>query len=324
MKAIEVAAFGDSNVLEYKEVNAPDVREDEIYVALKAAAVNPVETYIRQGTYAQLPPLPYVPGKDGAGVVTAVGKRVNSFKAGDRVFLTVESDAQFGTYAEGIVCKESEATLLPQNMSFIDGAALGSSGLTALYALKQKARVQSGELVLIHGATGGVGTLALQFAKLFGAKVIATAGSDKGLDILKRLGADYVFNHREEGYSDKIKSIDKIQEVDVIIEMLANVNLQKDLELIGEQGRIVIIGNRGDVTINPRLLMMKSLTVTGLMLSSLTSEEKEENTALLLTGLKENIKPVIDKVFPLKDANKAQEYIMGSKGSLGKVVLSID
>ena len=106
---------------------------------------------------------------------------MKNFKVGDRVFVTVESDAQFGTYAQAITCKATEATLLPEIMTYSQGAALVSSGLTTLYDLKQKADLKSGEYILIHGATGGVGTLVLQFAKLYGAKVIATAGSERAL-----------------------------------------------------------------------------------------------------------------------------------------------
>ncbi|MFK4951978.1 NADPH:quinone reductase [Lactococcus garvieae] len=321
MKAIEVSEFGNSNVLKYKELKDPVMKDDEIYVALKAAAVNPVETYVRQGTYAQLPSLPYIPGKDGAGIVKAVGKRVKNFKVGDRVFVTVDSDAQFETYAQAITCKATEATLLPENMTYSQGAAVGSSGLTALYALKQKAALKSGEYILVHGATGGVGTLVLQFAKLYGAKVIATAGSENGLEILKKLGADYVFNHHAEGYIKEIQDVTKNHGLDVIVEMLANVNLQKDLEVIGNNGRIVIIGNRGEVTINPRVLMMKGAHITGLMLANITPEEVEKNTQLLLQGLSEGVKPVIDKVFPLEQAARAQDYIMENKGSMGKIIL---
>ncbi len=321
MKAIEVTEFGSSNVLKYKEVKNPVIQEDEILVTLKAAAVNPVETYVRQGTYAQLPSLPYIPGKDGAGIVEAVGARVKKFNVGDRVFVTVETDAQFGTYAQAIICKENEATLLPESMTYRQGAAIGSSGLTALYALKQKAALKSGEYILIHGATGGVGTLALQFAKRYGAKVIATAGSKDGLELLKNLGADYVFNHHAEGYIEEIQNLTKKHGLDVIIEMLANVNLPKDLEVIGNKGRIVIIGNRGEVTINPRVLMTKGAHITGLMLANITPDEVQENTALLLQGLEEGIKPVIDKVFPLDQAAIAQDYIIEIKGSLGKIVL---
>ncbi len=320
MKAIEVSEFGDSSVLKYKEVEEPVLKDDELYVSLRAAAVNPVETYVRQGTYAQLPSLPYIPGKDGAGIVKSVGANVKTFKPGDRVFLTVDSNAQSGTYAQGISCKETEVTFLPENMSYNEGAALGSSGLTALYALKQKADIKSGDLLLIHGASGGVGTLMLQFAKLYGAKVIATAGSEEGLQVLRDLGADYVFNHHKDGYIDEIKNYG----IDVIIEMLANVNLQNDLEVIGKQGKIVIVGNRGEITINPRLLMMKEATVTGLLLSNITADEVEENTKLLLSGLENGVKPVIDKVFPLNEADKAQDYIMDNRGSLGKVILSIN
>lgn len=320
MKAIEVSEFGDSSVLKYKEVEEPVLKDDELYVSLRAAAVNPVETYVRQGTYAQLPSLPYIPGKDGAGIVKSVGANVKTFKPGDRVFLTVDSNAQSGTYAQGISCKETEVTFLSENMSYNEGAALGSSGLTALYALKQKADIKSGDLLLIHGASGGVGTLMLQFAKLYGAKVIATAGSEEGLQVLRDLGADYVFNHHKDGYIDEIKNYG----IDVIIEMLANVNLQNDLEVIGKQGKIVIVGNRGEITINPRLLMMKEATVTGLLLSNITADEVEENTKLLLSGLENGVKPVIDKVFPLNEADKAQDYIMDNRGSLGKVILSIN
>ncbi|MGX7025201.1 NADPH:quinone reductase [Vagococcus hydrophili] len=323
MKGILVSEFGSSDVLNYTELQSVPVGDDEVRISLKAVGINPVETYIRQGTYSLLPELPYTPGKDGAGIIEEIGKNVTEFNVGDRVFVSVGGNKGRGTYAEEIICNTEFIYPLPDNLNFEEGAALGTAGMTAVHALHQKGKIKPGDYVLIHGATGGVGNLAVQLAKLHGAIVIATAGSIEGMTMLEKLGADFVLNHREENYLTVIDDITKNHGIDVIIEMLANVNLGKDLEVMALNGRVVIVGNRGEVTINPRLMMTKDVQVMGFISANMTQTERKENSHQLVAALKSGVRPVIEQIFSLEDAHKAQDFMMSERKTLGKIVLKV-
>lgn len=323
MKGIQVSLFGDSDVLTYTELPEPVLSEGDVCIRLMAAGVNPVETYIRSGNYAVLPSLPYTPGSDGAGVIESIGDGVTEFQVGERVFVSTLTGNGTGTYAEKLICDQGSVYHLPDEVSFEAGAAIGSSGFTAIQALHQKAVIQPGEFVLIHGASGGVGSLALQLAKLAGSIVIATAGSQEGLKMLSTLGADYVLNHHEPGYLKEIAGLTKGNGVNVVIEMLANVNLQHDLELMAKEGRIVIVGNRGEIEINPRLAMNKDIQIMGMLVANMTSNQKNENAYRLIAALTHGVKPVVEQIFSLEEANRAQELVLKQRGSLGKIILKI-
>ena len=323
MKAIQVNQFGGPEVLQYQEVAELMPGAGEVRVRLFAASVNPVETYIRAGAYASLPTLPYVPGSDGAGIIDEVGEAVTAFAKGDRVFTTSLGKQSSGTYAEMVICDSKSLFKLPSNTSFEQGAALGTAGLTAIQALYQRGQVRPEEIVLIHGATGGVGTFAVQLAKLAGATVIATAGSQAGMELLQQLGADHVLNHRETNYLAAVKSLTKGHGVDLLVEMLAYVNLEHDFEVMAQRGRIVIVGNRGSIEINPRAIMAKDLEIRGVMLSQLSPSEINENLSRLLLALENGVVPVIEKKIPLAEAAKAHREIMQERGSLGKIILTV-
>lgn len=324
MKGILVSEFGSSDVLTYTQLEEVAVGDKEVKISLRSIGINPVETYIRQGTYSLLPELPYTPGKDGAGIIEEVGKEVSNFKIDDRVFVSVNGNNRRGTYAEEIICSTDFIYPLPDNLNFEEGAALGTTGMTAVHALHQKGKIKPGEFVLIHGATGGVGNIAVQLAKLHGAIVIATAGSSNGMAMLKKLDVDFVLNHRDENYLSVIEKITNHHGIDVIIEMLANVNLGKDLEVMALNGRVVIVGNRGEVTINPRLMMSKDVQVMGFISANMTEKERKENSYQLVAALKSGVKPVIEQSFSLKEADKAQDFVMSERQALGKIVMKVD
>lgn len=324
MKGIQVSSFGESHVLNYVEMDEPVMGDNDLCIRLKATGINPVETYIRSGNYAALPSLPYTPGSDGAGVIEKIGKNVQGFHIGERVYVSTLTGHGTGTYAQKIVCDVGSVYHLPEELSFEEGAAIGSSGFTAIQALHQKARIQPGEIVLIHGASGGVGSLALQLAKLCGSKVIATAGSEQGLAMLLALGADHVLNHREPDYLQNISFLTEGKGVDVVIEMLANRNLQNDLDVMAKEGRIVIVGNRGEIEINPRLAMNKEIQITGMLLANMTPEQKGQNAHRLNAALTHGVKPIVEQIFSLAEAKLAHETVIKQRGSLGKIVLTID
>src|SRR5258708_5436157 len=234
MKAIRVHEFGGPEVLWLDEVPTPRPGPSEVVVRMHAAGVNPVETYIRAGKYARLPELPYTPGNDGAGVVEQVGSDVSEFKAGDHVYT---SGSITGTYSEFALCKKEQVHPLPANVSFAQGATMGTPYATAYRGLLQRAAAKPGETVLVHGASGGVGTAAVQLARAHGLRVFGTAGSDEGFKLVREQGAHEMFDHRTPDHFDQIMKTTGGRGVDVIVEMLANVNLRKDLTMLANAGR---------------------------------------------------------------------------------------
>lgn len=314
MKAVLVRRFGGPEVLRVEETPAPAPGAGRLVVAVKAAGVNPVETYIRAGTYARKPELPYTPGTDAAGVVES---GAGLFKPGQRVYVYATGAA----YAEKVAVDPSRAFPLPDALTFEQGAALGVPYATAHRALFHHAKAKRGETALIHGASGGVGVAAVQLALRAGLNVIGTGGGKEGAAFVKALGAQHALDHRAAGYQDQILEVTGRKGVDVVIEMLANVNLPADLALAAPRGRITIVGSRGPVAIDPRAAMTKDLEVHGMSLWNMTDAERAEVHADLGRGLADgSLKPVTGARFPLADAAKAHEAVLAS-GARGKIVL---
>ena len=317
MKAIYVRKFGGPEVLQLEEVPTPQPGPREVLLRMHAAGVNPVETYIRAGTYARLPQLPYTPGNDGAGVIEQIGADVSEFKVGDRVYT---AGSVSGTYAKFALCKKEQVHPLPANVSFSQGAAIGTPYATAYRGLLQRAGAEPGETVLVHGASGGVGTAAVQLARARGLRVFGTAGSAKGLK-LAREHAHEVFDHHAPDHFEQIMKATGGHGVDVIVELLANVNLGKDLTILAKGGRVAIIGSRGPVEINPRDTMQRDADVRGMILPNTPPEELASIHAALVAGLENGtLRPVIGKEFPLAEAAQAHRAVM-EPGAMGKIVL---
>ena len=318
MKAIRVKEFGGPEVLRLEEVPTPKPGPGEVLVRIHAVGVNPVETYIRAGTYARLPELPYTPGNDGAGVVEHVGADVTEFKAGDRVYT---AGSLTGTYAEFALCRKEQVHPLPANVSFAQGAAIGTPYATAYRGLLQRAVAKPGETVLVHGASGAVGTAAVQLARADGLRVFGTAGSDQGLKLAREQGAHEVFDHRAPDHFEEVMKATGGRGVDIIVEMLANVNLGKDLKILAKGGRVVIIGSRGAVEINPRDTMQRDADIRGMILPNTPLVEMASIHAGLVAGLENGtLRPVIGKEFALVEAAEAHRAVM-KPGALGKIVL---
>jgi len=318
VKAIRVKEFGGPEVLRLEEVPTPKPGPGEVLVRIHAVGVNPVETYIRAGTYARLPELPYTPGNDGAGVVEHVGADVTEFKAGDRVYT---AGSLTGTYAEFALCRKEQVHPLPANVSFAQGAAIGTPYATAYRGLLQRAVAKPGETVLVHGASGAVGTAAVQLARADGLRVFGTAGSDQGLKLAREQGAHEVFDHRAPDHFEEVMKATGGRGVDIIVEMLANVNLGKDLKILAKGGRVVIIGSRGAVEINPRDTMQRDADIRGMILPNTPPVEMTSIHAGLVAGLENGtLRPVIGKEFALVEAAEAHRAVM-KPGALGKIVL---
>ncbi len=318
MKAIRVKEFGDPEVLQLEEVPAPQPGSGEVLVRMHAIGINPVETYIRAGKYARLPQLPYTPGNDGSGVVEQVGPGVTDFKPGNRVYT---AGSVSGTYAEFALCKLEQVHPLPANVSFAQGAAMGTPYATAYRGMIQRAEARPGETVLVHGASGGVGIAAVQLARARGLRVFGTAGSDNGLKLAREQGAHEVFDHRGPDHFEQVMNATGGRGVDVIVELLANVNLGKDLTILAKRGRVAIIGSRGRVEIDPRDTMQRDVDLRGMVLPNTPPEEMASIHAALVAGLENGtLRPVIGKEFPLAEAEQAHRVVL-EPGAAGKIVL---
>lgn len=317
MKALVVREFGAPSVMKVEDVPEPTPGPGQVRVRVHSIGVNPVDGYIRSGTYARKPTLPYTPHTDIGGVVDSVGTGVTSVKAGDRVYGLMVN----GGGAQMAIADEWQVRRLPDRASFQQGAAIGVPYSTAWRALLMRAAARPGETVLVHGASGGVGTAAVQIARARGMRVIGTAGTDDGLRLVREQGAHEALNHRDPDYLQRIPEVAGPGGVNVILEMLANVNLDTDLDVIGLKGRVVVIGSRGRIEIDPRKTMGKDVDVRGMTLFNTTRQEFDEMHAGIVAGLENGtLNPVIGKQFPLAEAPAAHEAVL-AQGAYGKIVL---
>lgn len=317
MKAIRVQEFGGPDALRLEEAADPQAGQGQVVVKVEAAGVNPVDAYIRSGSYGKRP-LPYTPGSDAAGTVEAVGADVSGFQPGDRVYT---AGSITGTYAEKCLCAAAQVRPLPERLSFAEGAGVYVPYYTAWYGLFLRANAKAGETVLVHGASGGVGLAAVQIARAAGLTVIGTAGTERGRQLVRAQGADLALDHTQDGYLDAVKAQNGGRGADVVLEMLANVNLGKDLGVIAPGGRVVVIGSRGPVEIDPRQTMQRNSSILGMSLTNATELELGRMHAAVGAGLANGtLTPQVAQQFALAEAPRAQEAVMQS-GAHGKIVL---
>lgn len=318
MKAIRVNTPGGPEVLELEELEIRPPGPGEVLVCIRAAGVNPVDTYIRSGSANYRPECPYTPGSDGAGTIEAAGPGVTSVRPGDRVYV---AGSLTGTYAEKALCTQEQVHQFPESVSFQQGAGVYVPYATAYQALFHKAHGAPGETVLVHGATGGVGTAAVQIARAAGLRVIATGGTERGRQMVRDQGADEVLDHHEAQYLDQARQLTGGKGVDIILEMLANVNLGNDLQALAPGGRVVVIGSRGPVEINPRDAMTRDATIVGMLLANANAQEMATIHAAIADGLRNGqYSPVVGKEIPLAEAPRAHREVMAA-GAYGKIVL---
>ncbi len=320
MKAIRVHEFGGPEVLQYEEISAPTVSANYVLIDVKAIGVNPVDTYIRTGNYGRNRPLPYTPGTDAAGVIAAVGEGVTRFQVGDRVYT---GTTLTGAYAEKTLAEAQYVYKLPDNVTFSQAAGINVPYATAYRALLQRAKAVAGETVLVHGASGGVGTAALQIARALGMTVVGTASTEQGRKLVSQEGAHFVYDHSAEGYLEQaVKEATGGTGFHIILEMLANVNLAKDLPALATYGRVVVVGNRGTVEINPRDTMSRDASILGMTLFNVPPAEMTAIHAALYAGFENGtLRPVVGREMPLTMAAEAHVEVMKPGGAHGKIVL---
>lgn len=308
MKAIVMHQYGGPEVLEYQETPRPEPNEDEVLIRVIAASINPVDVAIRSGKYAEYfhTKLPLIPGMDAAGVVAKVGSKISKLKVGDPVyaFFTLSDE---GGYAEFAIAKENEVAPKPPSLTYELAAAVPAVGSTAWQALVDAGHLQSGQTVLIHGGSGGVGHMAIQIAKARGAKVIATA-STANQPFLESLGADEAIDYTKTKFEDVVK------DVDVVLDAVGGETLAKSYGAVKKGGIIVTIADEPD---------QKALDAHGIRGVSISASPKSETSAELTRLIEaKKLTPVVTQVFPLAEVAKAQEQI-ATRHTRGKIVLRV-
>ncbi len=318
MKAVVVEQYGGPEVLSVREVNKPEPKTGQVLIKFHTAGINPVDTYLRSGTRGYSPKLPWTPGLDGAGIIEAIGDGVEGMEVGTPVYT---AGSLTGTYAEYGLCSPQQVFLLPNNLHWHEGASLGVPYFTAARALFTRGNIAHRKSVLVHGASGGVGSAVLQLAAGYNLTLMGTAGSETGRRLVESLGAT-CFDHRDKDY------IARIREhcgggVDLVIEMLADRNLDNDLDLLAAGGLVLVTGSRGRIEIDPRKLMNAESSITAMTVLNSTPEERLYYSNLISQGAESGrIKPPIDRVFSLEMV--AQAHIQIMKGPhAGNLVIDI-
>jgi NADPH2:quinone reductase len=324
MRAIRVHKFGGPEVLQLDtDVPVPKCGETQVLIKVFTVGVNPCETYMRSGHFGVgVDELPVIPGTDCAGIVVHIGSNVTKVKVGARVY-TVRTTS--GSYAEFTVANECHVFTLHDDLTFSQGAALGVPYFTAYRALFYKADCQRNDTVLVHGASGGVGIACCQIAAAYGLQVLATAGTERGLETLRKIPSIQAFNHNEKGYLKQIEEAAGEHGVDIVCEMQACKNLKHDISLLAKDGRIVVIGSRGQVTFSPSELFSGEKRIQGVAVFSTSEEEYSKMATALNAGVAAGwLRPVISQEFPFVDATDAHREVIDHKqGTAGKLILSV-
>ncbi|KAJ7562207.1 hypothetical protein O6H91_03G059000 [Diphasiastrum complanatum] len=322
MKAIVIREPGGPEVLELREVPDPEVHDGEVLIKVAAAGVNRADTSQRKGQYPPPPGAPVYPGLECSGVIEAVGSGVENWKVGDEVCALLSG----GGYAEKVAVSAGQLLPIPKGISLQDAASFPEVACTVWSTIFMTSHLSSGESVLIHGGTSGIGTFAIQIAKYIGAKVFTTAGSEEHLLECAKLGADVMINYKKEDFVVCVKNETNGKGVDVILDIMGASYFQRNLDSLSLDGRLFIIGfqggNSGEFNLGP--LLMKRLTVSGAGLRSRTTKNKAQIVAEVLANVwpaieQGKVKPIIYKALPLEDAAEAHRLIEGDH--MGKILL---
>lgn len=323
MKLIQFEKYGGPEVLRYIEETRPEPADNEVLVEVKAIGVNYADTARREGKYVVPTPLPYVPGSEVAGIIAGVGNNVTKFKVGMRVSALIES----GAYAEFVAVDENMLIPVPDAVEFEQAVALPLQGLSAYHILTTMGRLEEGETVLIHAAAGGVGAIAVQLAKLFGAgKIIATASSDEKLEHAKAMGATHLVDYTKDNWVEEVKGITEGKGVDLALEMVGGEVFNQTLKCLAPFGRLVIFGAASgeQAQMHPGQLMRKNQSVIGFFLPQIMRKPElfqksfEELLGYMASG---KLKLTIGGSYPLADAAEVHKLLQSRK-TIGKLVLN--
>jgi NADPH:quinone reductase-like Zn-dependent oxidoreductase len=308
MKAIVIHEYGGPETLKYEDVPRPEPEDDQLLIRVVAAGVNPVDGMIRSGLFAKdgSRAFPIILGGDVAGVVEKVGSKVTKFKVGDPVFAYVSLDNS-GGYAQYALVMQHEAAPKPKSLTYVEAAAVPIVALTAWQALVDTAKLSAGQTVLIHGGSGGVGSLAIQIAKARGAKVIATA-STANQDLLKELGADIAVDYTKQKFEDVAKN------VDVVLDSIGRDTLARSYGVVKKGGFIVSLVAR------PNQAELDKHGIRGAAVSVEPNSDELAEIGRLIDQKK--IRVIVSQTFPLSEAIKAQQQV-ATGHTRGKIVLKI-
>jgi len=324
MQAIEIAEAGGPEVLRITDFPVPEPGDGEVLIKVMAAGVNRPDVMQRLGLYPPPPGAPDIPGLEVAGTVAALGPNASGVQEGDAVCALVIG----GGYAEYCVAPASLCLAVPEALSTVQAAAIPETFFTVWTNVFDRGRLTSGESLLVHGGSSGIGTTAIQLAKAFGSTVYVTAGSEEKCQACLELGADAAINYRDEDFVERISELTKKCGVDVILDMIGGDYLPRNLKSLAVEGRIVQIALQGGPKVEMNLLpiMLKRLTLTGSTLRPRTVAQK----AMIAHSLREKVwpllesgkvHPVIHATFPLAQASEAHR-MMESSQHIGKIVLS--
>ena len=342
MKAILFRQHGGAEVLQYVDVPDPEPRPSEVLVRVRACALNHLDLWVRRGLPNVPIPLPHIPGSDVAGEIAKIGAEVTTVRVGQKVVLAplvscgkcpaciagLDNRCRLATNlgymidggcAEFVRAPEVNCLPYPENLSFEEAAAIPLVFQTAWHMLVDRAQLRPGEDVLILGAGSGVGSAAIQVAKFFGARVITTAGSDAKLEKARKLGADYVINHKTQKIREEVRRITNKRGVDVVFEHVGAATWDDSLASLALAGRLVTCGNTTgyDAKLDLRFLFSRQLSLLGSYMG--VKSELHTIMKLVSTG---RLKPVVDRVFPLQEAAAAHTYLESGQ-QFGKVVLTV-
>ncbi|WP_106497893.1 quinone oxidoreductase family protein [Lentibacillus sp. Marseille-P4043] len=322
MKAVQFDEYGGPDVLKVTEIETPAISENDVLIEAKAIGVNYADTARRQGEYVVPTTLPFIPGTEVAGVVSEVGDQVHGIEKGERVVSLIES----GGYSENVVVDANTLIPIPDDVSYEKAVALPVQGLSAYHILKTMGRLEEGETVLVHAASGGVGLLAVQLAKQFGAgKVIATASTPEKLAFAGKMGADHLVNYSEDDWENKIRELTDRKGVDVALEMVGGSVFYKTLKCLAEFGRLVIYGvaSGEQSKFYPSSLMKRNQSIVVFFLPQIMKRPTLFKSSLqeLLTYVGQgNLELTIGGTYPLAQAAKVHQLFQDRK-TKGKIVL---
>ncbi|MEH7047314.1 NADP-dependent oxidoreductase [Bacillus thuringiensis] len=331
MKAMIIDRYGKVP-MRMAEVPTPAINEYEVLAEIHAASINPIDFKIRDGKVKMLLKyeMPLILGNDFAGVITKVGSKVTRFKVGDEIYARPRKN-KIGTFAEYIAIHEDDIALKPKNLSFEEAASIPLVGLTSYQALHDIMQLQKGQKILIHAGSGGVGTFAIQLAKIMGA-IVTTTASEAGANLVTSLGADEIINYKTEKFEDILKNYD------AVFDTIGGATLEKSFNIIKRGGNIVSVSGMPNARFGKEFGsgFFKTLLFS-LASKKLTALEKKHNAQYSFLFMKPSgdqlrtianyieagqIKPVIDRVFPFEDAQKAMEYSESGRAK-GKIIVKI-
>ena len=312
------------DTLTLEDVPLQALGTDEVRVEIYAAGINFPDILMSAGQYQLKPPLPFTPGMEAAGIISELGTNVRTHKVGDRVMFR----AWHGCYAQQAVVPEAELLPVPKNFSFAEGAAFIVATATATNALLQRGQLKSGEVLLVHGAAGGVGLAAVDVGKLLGATVIATASSAEKLAVAQARGADYLINYKHENFQARVMEITNGKGADVILDPVGGDVFEQSMRCIAWGGRLLVVGFAGGVipAIKMNQPLLKCFSIVGVRAIEHAKQNPQEGQAyrqwMLHWANQGRLRPHISQVFPLKQYQDAMR-LLATRQAVGRVVLEV-